>query len=44
MVRISSLVMLAGVVLLFVPIPPIATIAGVLVILAGALLRLLTGK
>lgn len=36
--------MLLGVVLLFVPIPPIATIAGVLVILTGALLRLLTDK
>lgn len=42
MVRVSSIVMLVGVVLLFIPIPPIATIAGILVILAGALLRLLT--
>ncbi|WP_122089256.1 transporter [Halalkalicoccus subterraneus] len=44
MVRVSSIVMLVGVALLFVPIPPIATIAGVLVILAGALLRVLAGK
>lgn len=42
MVRISSLVILAGIVLLFVPIPPIATIAGALVIVTGVLLRLLT--
>lgn len=44
MVRVSSLVMLAGVLLLFVPVPPIATIAGVLVILTGVLLRLFTDK
>lgn len=42
MVRVSSLVMLAGVVLLFVPIPPVATILGIVVILIGAALRLLT--
>lgn len=42
MVRLSSLVMLAGVVLLFVPIPPVATILGVVVILIGVALRLLT--
>lgn len=42
MVRLSSLVMLAGVVLLFVPIPPIATILGIVVILIGVALRLLT--
>ncbi|ADJ14100.1 hypothetical protein [Halalkalicoccus jeotgali] len=44
MVRVSSLVVLVGIVLLFVPIPPIATIAGVLVILAGVALRVVTGK
>ncbi|WP_336343411.1 transporter [Halalkalicoccus ordinarius] len=42
MVRLSSLVMLAGVVLLFVPIPPVATILGIVVILIGVALRLLT--
>lgn len=42
MVRISSLVILAGIVLLFVPIPPIATVAGLLVIVTGVALRLLT--
>ncbi|WP_265110443.1 transporter [Halosolutus halophilus] len=42
MVRISTIVILLGVGLLFVPIPPIATILGVLVILVGVALRLLT--
>lgn len=42
MVRVSSLVILAGVGLLFVPIPPIATILGIVVILVGVVLRLLT--
>lgn len=42
MVRISTVVILLGVVLLFVPIPPIATILGVLTILVGIALRLLT--
>ena len=42
MVRLSSLVMFAGVVLLFVPIPPVATILGLVVILIGVALRLLT--
>jgi hypothetical protein len=39
MVRLSTGVILAGVVLLFVPIPPVATILGVLTILAGVALR-----
>lgn len=42
MVRASSLVMLAGVGLLFVPIPPIATVLGIVVILIGVALRVLT--
>lgn len=41
MVQKSTLVILAGVVLLFVPIPPFATIAGLVVILAGLALRFL---
>ena len=39
MVRLSTGVILAGVALLFVPIPPIATIFGVLTILTGVGLR-----
>jgi hypothetical protein len=39
MVRISTVVILVGIVLLFVPIPPIATILGILTILAGVLMR-----
>lgn len=39
MVRISTFVILAGIVLLFVPIPPIATILGILTILVGVLMR-----
>ena len=39
MVRLSTGVILAGVVLLFVPIPPVATIRGVLTIVAGVALR-----
>jgi hypothetical protein len=42
MVRVSSLVILAGVGLLFVPIPPIATILGIVTILVGVALRLFT--
>ncbi|WP_121742468.1 transporter [Natronorubrum halophilum] len=42
MVRLSTIVILAGIVLLFIPIPPIATIAGAVVILIGLALRLLT--
>jgi hypothetical protein len=41
MVRISTLVILAGVVLLFVPIPPVATILGLLTIGVGIVMRLL---
>ncbi len=43
MVRVSTIVILAGIVLLFIPIPPVATILGVLVILLGVALRLLAG-
>jgi len=43
MVRLSTIVILVGIVLLFVPIPPIATISGVLVILVGLVLRILAG-
>ncbi|THE62810.1 transporter [Salinadaptatus halalkaliphilus] len=39
MVSASTVVILAGIVLLFVPIPPIATIGGILVILLGIVLR-----
>jgi hypothetical protein len=42
MVRVSSLVILAGVGLLFVPIPPIATILGIVTILVGVALRVFT--
>ncbi|MFC4544319.1 transporter [Halosolutus amylolyticus] len=42
MVRASTIVILLGVALLFVPIPPIATALGVIVILVGVALRLLT--
>ncbi|WP_254522542.1 transporter [Natrinema caseinilyticum] len=42
MVRASTIVLLVGVGLLFVPIPPVATILGALVILVGAGLRVLT--
>ncbi|WP_254528375.1 transporter [Natrinema gelatinilyticum] len=42
MVRASTIVLVVGVGLLFVPIPPVATILGALVILAGAGLRILT--
>ncbi|WP_135826335.1 transporter [Halorussus ruber] len=41
MVRLSTYVILAGVVMLFVPIPPIATILGVLTIGIGVVMRLL---
>lgn len=44
MVRLSTVVVLVGVVLLFVPIPPIATILGVLTILTGVGLRFFAGK
>ncbi|ELY43672.1 hypothetical protein [Natronorubrum sulfidifaciens] len=42
MVRVSTIVILAGIGLLLIPIPPVATILGVLVILLGLVLRLLT--
>ncbi|MCU4926777.1 transporter [Halobacteria archaeon AArc-dxtr1] len=42
MVRLSTVVILAGVVFLFIPIPPIATIAGILTIAAGIGLRIFT--
>ncbi|APX95573.1 transporter [Natronorubrum daqingense] len=42
MVRVSTLVILAGIVLLFIPIPPVATVSGVIVILIGLALRFLT--
>ncbi len=42
MVRISTIIILLGIGLLFVPIPPVATILGVLVLLIGIGLRLLT--
>jgi hypothetical protein len=42
MVRISTIVMLVGVVFLFIPIPPIATIAGILTLLTGIALRVFT--
>ncbi|WP_306056725.1 transporter [Natronococcus wangiae] len=42
MVRVSTIVILLGVGLLFVPIPPVATILGALTILVGIALRLLT--
>ncbi|WP_266079967.1 transporter [Haladaptatus caseinilyticus] len=44
MVRPSTLVLLIGIVLLFVPIPPIATILGLIVIVIGVALRLLTDR
>lgn len=43
MVRASTVVVLLGVALLFVPIPPVATILGILVILAGLAMRFLFG-
>jgi hypothetical protein len=44
MVRLSTGVILAGVVLLFIPIPPIATILGLIVIAIGVGMRALTDK
>jgi hypothetical protein len=44
MVRLSTGVILAGVVLLFIPIPPIATILGLVTIAAGVAMRELTDK
>lgn len=42
MVRASTIVLVVGVGLLLVPIPPVATILGAIVILLGATLRILT--
>lgn len=42
MVRASTIVLVVGVGLLFVPIPPVATVLGAVVILVGAALRILT--
>ena len=44
MVRLSTVVILVGVGLLFVPIPPVATILGALVILTGVALRIFTDR
>ena len=44
MVRLSTIVILVGIGLLFVPIPPVATILGALVILAGIALRTFTDR
>ena len=41
MVRFSTLVIGVGIVLLFVPIPPVATILGVVTIAIGIAMRLL---
>ncbi|WP_246999129.1 transporter [Halosolutus gelatinilyticus] len=40
MVRLSTIVILIGIGLLLVPIPPVATILGALVILGGLALRI----
>ncbi|ELZ25246.1 hypothetical protein [Natrinema limicola] len=42
MVRASTIVLVVGVGLLFVPIPPVSTVLGAVVILVGAALRILT--
>ncbi|MGA9402585.1 transporter [Haladaptatus sp.] len=39
MVRLSTTVILVGIVLLLIPIPPIATILGILTLALGAVLR-----
>lgn len=44
MVRKSTVVILVGVVFLFIPIPPIATIIGIVTILLGVALRVLGGS
>jgi xanthosine utilization system XapX-like protein len=44
MVSKSTIVILIGVVFLFIPIPPIATIIGIVTILIGAALKLLGGS
>ncbi len=42
--RISTIVLLVGIVLLFIPIPPFATIAGILTILVALGMRFLGGN
>lgn len=42
MVRVSTLLILLGIGLLFVPIPPVATVLGALTIVVGIALRVLT--
>ncbi|MFC6943219.1 transporter [Salinirubellus sp. GCM10025818] len=44
MVSKSTIVILIGVVFLFIPIPPIATIIGIVTILIGAALKLVGGS
>jgi len=41
MVRLSTIGFLVGIVLLFIPLPPFAMIAGILVLLGSVVLRLL---
>ncbi|MDJ1430988.1 transporter [Halostagnicola sp. A-GB9-2] len=43
MIQISTVVILLGVVFLLIPIPPIATIAGIVTILLGLVLRFVAG-
>lgn len=44
MVQLSTLVLLGGIVLLFIPIPPIATILDLIVIVIGVGFCVFTGK
>lgn len=44
MVQKSTLLLLAGVGLLFVPVPPIATVLGALVVLVGAAFKLFSDE
>ncbi|MGQ3411969.1 transporter [Natrinema sp. LN54] len=45
MVKLSTIVIVAGIVMLVFPIPPIASaLGGVVVILVGIILRLVAGK
>ncbi|MFC5972635.1 transporter [Halomarina salina] len=44
MVQKSTFVILAGVVFLFIPIPPIATIIGIVLIFAGVAMRSMGGS
>ena len=44
MVRLSTIVILVGIVLLLIPIPPIATVSGIVVILLGLALRFVFGR